>query len=1006
MGEMATEYVDVPFGGIDQSTAPELVRAPKSLQLVNVTLREPGAYNKRDGYVGLGVPGGHYDLEAIFTRGNALLSYGNGAFSEYDSSVAAWSTVQTNAVPVSSKRVLFAGKANPYDFAGPQIARHAGTGLLCVAWMSTSASTVMALIHDPNAGTTLRVDSLKIGNADASSGGVRVVTMGAKFVAFWNDTALNAIRYSVWDTASVSSGWTSPATAVAGVDAVYYAFDVYAYPDGSAVFVACNHGANLTLYKGSISGSTITLPTSRASGGVSQSGTSVAYLQNDRMIVATCNAVSGVVYKIFNPTTMAAPTTVVVNAGVVAVKQITTYCVYDSISGADLAIIAYTTAVGGARYDATTYFYYANLTGATSTAASVASEAGMALTHKPFARDPLTWNTGGRQSFVGLARFQDLEDTFYTHLDATDPLFGASLRTPVARYSALTARRLNDTSSTDERTCCPVVKSDDSFYWVGISTQKVTDETSPSDYRDQLTLFSCDFSSDACMQTLQYNGDVLIAGSIPRKISPELDADGINRRGVEGFGMLHSPLAPTIVGSAGGSMTAGAVYHYKFVHEYQDTRGRVVRSRPTADTPQTMGVGDTKATLTFPAYTPPMPGYQLYATAIYRSLATPAELLYYRITTLAAGTLSYADTAADTAIADNEVLYTDSGELPNFSAPPCSALCLWKNRIVALDSETGKVWPSKTIIEGEWPGFHEGLAVSTDVHAKLPKYLTADGENLILWWDDAIGVLYGDPASDTGVPGTLTQPLILESSRGIGLRDVKSLVAIPDGTLFMSDRGIYLLGHDLQLTFLGRPVDNFADADEFTLVGATHVASANEARFAFSDGTVLVFDYIEQQWHTHELARGRYDIASTTYWNGEHCVAALGSSESTDRGVWHQVADEIEDVGLTIPTQWQTAWLSFGGVFAKQRARNLWLFGTFESDVQAQAEVAYDFDDTVAETHLIDGSSVMARIELPIGVDRNEVIPSVTLSGFKRLVAARLEVEIEKGTQRRARTVA
>lgn len=1005
MSEMATQYIDIPLGGVDTKTAPELVVAPKSLQLENVSLGEVGAYVVRDGYRKLTnntvINGNVADelstLKRVYSDGEALWAIDGRRLYNYQENENKWVESEIVCMPVSRRRTI---KAPPRGsgYLSQDLVYHSN-GYLCAA-LSSSPDDFSIVLLDAVTGVKRRTDAFSVTGCGTRL--ARLTTCGSYIVLFYFDaTGGNHIKARTLDTQAPASGW-SAAVNVATTHATAYHFDVADEGDGggSSVHLVFTGAA-------AVSAVLLTFPAGVPTVSVGPTAyfdvadKSIACARypgstGDKLVITYCGAAVGCIARDIVPATLVETANWLVDAVATTQDRVTVVGYFDQAAVTNRAYVAYSTPQTTPMYAVTTTFRTLNLDNHTTATPTSATEPGVVLGHKAF----LKGSAGVGEVLVGLRRAQDIDDvqcTIYTYLDR------GFVRYPVAQHQRGISG-FDVVPGNISRVCA--ANADLTKYVFGALSYAVLGPDGDAVYTNDV--LELDFDPDVAFNALRVREQLLFMASIPQLLNPDVrhqtSPTAVDQpAAIDGLVPLHSPLQPTLAGGTTGALTPSAEYHYKLVYEYYDDAGRAHFGIPSIGVAMTLGGGGDSIDVTTPAYPSPQPGYSTPKISLYRTLGDAAELIYYFVTSLSAAGGTYTDTISDAALATHRVLYTDSGELDNFPPPSTAALCLWKNRIVALDSDTGKLWPSKTLIDGEWPGFHEGLAVNTDVHTAKPVFVSSENESLIVWWVDAIGVVYGEAGTDTGQPGTLSQPQLLPT-RGVGLRDRRSLVGTPVGQFFMSQRGVYLLGSDLSLSYVGRDVEAF---NAYEITGAVAVDTQNEVRFSCSDGTILVYDYLQQQWHTFPLSRR---VISSALWRGKHVVATLredGEGADNAYGVWVQTQGETTDPNNTaFFAGWSSAWIKGAGALGDQRVRNMWLKGTFPET--AEVDVYNDFDgSTVVQTKADFGTGDANQdVEIPVGVDRNDVIPRVTVIGFTRLVAARVEIEVEKGTQRRARTVA
>jgi hypothetical protein len=343
-----------------------------------------------------------------------------------------------------------------------------------------------------------------------------------------------------------------------------------------------------------------------------------------------------------------------------------------------------------------------------------------------------------------------------------------------------------------------------------------------------------------------------MAGPIGRSVAVGSSYyDGVD---VTELGFLTYPEGFT--GSAvggGGAITTGAVYQYMAINEWTSSSNEIVRSTCIASATSqalsvTMSGGHTAVSLAFPntlpltAKTDAENGNRSPPTiGLYRTQANGTTFNF--LASLAIGTTSYTDLIADTTIATNPLLYFTPGfpgTVLDYVCPPSSSCTFTaQGRIWILGDDLRTWWPSNASVEGTQPQFNEGLCVL------VPEDGTAGGaldEKIILFSRNSIFFTNGSGPSPTGSGDFWPTPARIQSD--VGCIDPRSVVAIPDGLMFLSAKGLCVLGRDLSVNFLTAPNDLLAPMTGVT--SAVLFPERNEVRIALNNGEngiVLVASY-------------------------------------------------------------------------------------------------------------------------------------------------------------------
>ncbi len=131
------------------------------------------------------------------------------------------------------------------------------------------------------------------------------------------------------------------------------------------------------------------------------------------------------------------------------------------------------------------------------------------------------------------------------------------------------------------------------------------------------------------------------------------------------------------------------------------------------------------------------------------------------------------------------------------------------------------------------------------------KCLAPMDDKLIIFKKNAIYYLNGAGPDNTGANSQYSQPTFITST--LGCDNPNSIVTVPSGLMFQSDKGIWLLGRDLSTSYIGWDVEDFND-DE--VVSALTIPDAHEVRFTMASGAILLYDYSFNQWGSFRGAPG------------------------------------------------------------------------------------------------------------------------------------------------------
>lgn len=424
----------------------------------------------------------------------------------------------------------------------------------------------------------------------------------------------------------------------------------------------------------------------------------------------------------------------------------------------------------------------------------------------------------------------------------------------------------------------------------------------------------------------------------------------------QGFSLFPDDILATWA-ATGGSMQAqpdGATntnaYYYQITYEWTDAQGNIFRSAPSVPVSITTtgSLSTGSVILDIPYYritykqanvTPPPTNavkIQIYRWSV-------GQQVYYQVTSITQPTLndttkdfvSYVDTIADASILGDNIIYTTGGVVEDIAGPAAIASTLFDDRLWLVDAEDQNLlWFSKQIIEGTPVELSDLLTmyIAPTIGAQgstgTITALAPLDSNLIVFKRDAIYYVNGTGPDNTGANSQYGQPIFITST--VGTTNPKSIVITNDGLMFQSDKGIWLLSHALQVSYIGAPVEKFNPS---TVNSAVIVPGTTQARFTLNTNQTLMYDYFYQQWGTFV---GVSALSSTLYQGLHTYISPRG-------GVFQETPGQYLDNGNPVLIQFQTGPIWLAGILGYQRAWELMLQGSYYSPHFLVVNIAFDY---------------------------------------------------------------
>lgn len=452
-----------------------------------------------------------------------------------------------------------------------------------------------------------------------------------------------------------------------------------------------------------------------------------------------------------------------------------------------------------------------------------------------------------------------------------------------------------------------------------------------------------DFTSNNRFQSATLGDNLHIAGGILHAY----DGFTITEHGFHFFPENIS----TSVNTSGGSVADGN-YQYSIVYEWTDNYGQIHRSAPSIATSVTVsgGSGSAEVVLTIPTLR--LTRKTGVRVVVYRTENNGT--IFYRLNSISSplsnstssDTVSYTDQVADASITSNEILYTTGGVVENISAPSCSLIAEYENRLVlaGLDDENTFL-PSKERADGEPVNFSD--LFTKRVEAKgggIGALGVLDGKLILFKKNNAIYFVAGSGPNDLGTDDDMTNPQAIPTD--VGCDNPNSVVLTPSGLMFQSNKGIYLLDRSLTVSYIGSPVEDF---NELTVTGSSLVPDTNQVRFITSTGRCLVYDYLFDQWSTFTNHEGE-DCA---IWDNRFVFL------KSNGAVYKETPGVFLDDTSAIKLKLTSSWLSMAGVQGFQRVYRLLILGDYKTEHKLIVRIGYDFNEYFTQEVTIDTGSLL-----------------------------------------------
>lgn len=303
-------------------------------------------------------------------------------------------------------------------------------------------------------------------------------------------------------------------------------------------------------------------------------------------------------------------------------------------------------------------------------------------------------------------------------------------------------------------------------------------------------------------------------------------------------------------------------------------------------------------------------------------------------------------------------LYAQGGALENIppSAPRWVQYARGRLWAPSPENETD-LFHSSQPISGEDVRWHPDLVVKVPAEGGAITAVIEHNQRILVFKENAVYAVSGDGPSITGQGGSFQ---VDQLSTSYGCEGPTSAVLIPDGVLFKTaSNGFWLVTNRYEFEYAGRGVDDY----KTTPIGYTvHVPTQNQVRFYLDIVSAqttffLVYDYAHKTWALYS-----YQLTGSFEKIVDMCVSGDGSlyflTDAATPRVLSESAASYLDVALVSGAAYEakmtTGWINLADVDGFQRIRYIDLQGSAAAagSLVMKMTVSFDYNDTVAETHL------------------------------------------------------
>jgi hypothetical protein len=425
--------------------------------------------------------------------------------------------------------------------------------------------------------------------------------------------------------------------------------------------------------------------------------------------------------------------------------------------------------------------------------------------------------------------------------------------------------------------------------------------------------------------------------------------------------------------NASSADLSDGLYQYAICYSYQTASGLIHRSAPFFISP-----------ITFP--NPSLVGYGIQLQilsyqATWKDIDTPGQVFAEIYRTTANGSIFYfldriacsnthapyiaypssisVDNVSDANLQTASLLYTTGGVLPNINPPAFLMQITHCGRIAGVDETLQQVWFSQVFEPGAAPGFSGTLVVPFPEKGDITAIASMD-DKFLVFKESSIWVMQGlNGPSPTSSGSDWTVPIQIPTN--VGCISSQAIETTDVGVFFQSNNGIYLLGRDLSVSWIGAQVQDLTNQYPI-IVDIVKIPEAQQIRFICTDGTysaAIVYDYYLKQWSLHTYAQFVMPVASAclSYQSPNLLTILTGDGQ-----LWQENApgstfywfdtNTSSNMVFFVPTSVSTAWIKtsvqgYSQVITASLKSNL---ATGADLCGLQIQLALNGDNTIVQT--------------------------------------------------------
>jgi len=291
--------------------------------------------------------------------------------------------------------------------------------------------------------------------------------------------------------------------------------------------------------------------------------------------------------------------------------------------------------------------------------------------------------------------------------------------------------------------------------------------------------------------------------------------------------------------------------------------------------------------------------------------------------------VAWRDEMADAVLTTKEANPENGTVLENLCPPAASIIFATDTRLFlgGVAGDPDRIWYSKLRTSGQVAAFHDSLTIDVPRDGGAITALAFLNETLVVFRETAVYALPGIGFSNVGDGQNFGPAQRL--SADVGAVSAEAVALLPDGLIFKSSKGWYLLERTWNTRYIGADVSDF-DGES---VRAVHVMTGSHQVRCVTSGRILVFDYLVGNWTSWSVT----DAVHAAVWNGTYYYLSSGNNAPMQEQASFPVGSV--NYGLDV----ELGWIKRAGLQGWQRVAEILIAGEFRGAHALWIRTAYDY---------------------------------------------------------------